>query len=143
MAVAIWLIPCRERCCSEMVFRKSLTLSPPRKRATPPVGSTALAGVTRDSVLTLLRGELGMRVSERAITIDEVAEAHARGQLLEIFGTGTGAVISPVGKLGLRDRTLTVGDGSAGELSLRLFSELQGIQRGSRPDRHNWLRYLG
>lgn len=109
---------------------------------TPPAGSTALAGVTRDSVLTLLR-DLGVKVSERPITIDEVSEAHGKGQLLEIFGTGTGAVISPVGKLGLRDRSLTIGDGSAGELSLRLFSELQGIQRGTRPDKHNWLRYLG
>jgi len=109
---------------------------------TPPTGSTTLAGVTRDSVLTLLK-DFGLKVSERPIGVDEVVDAHDKGQLLEIFGSGTGAVISPVGKLGFKDRTLSIGDGSAGELSERLFRELQGIQRGTLPDRHNWLRYLG
>jgi branched-chain amino acid aminotransferase len=108
---------------------------------TPPIGSTTLAGVTRDSVLTLLR-DFGLRASERPISIDEVVAAHGKGDLLEIFGTGTGAVISPVGTLGLRERTLSIGDGSAGELSQRLFDELQGIQRGSLPDRHGWLRFI-
>jgi branched-chain amino acid aminotransferase len=108
---------------------------------TPPSGKTALAGVTRDSVLQLVR-DFGMKVSERPITIDEVIEANEKGQLLEIFGTGTGAVISPVGKLGLRERSITIGDGNAGELALRLFAELQGIQRGTKADRHHWLRYV-
>jgi branched-chain amino acid aminotransferase len=81
-------------------------------------------------------------VTERRISIDEVIEAHEGGKLLEMFGTGTGAVISPVGKLGLRDKTLELGRGEAGELAQRLFDELQGIQRGTRPDRHDWLRYL-
>jgi branched-chain amino acid aminotransferase len=108
---------------------------------TPPTGSTTLAGVTRDSVLTLLR-EFGLRATERPITVAELVDAHDKGHLLEIFGTGTGAVISPVGKLGLKNRTLSIGDGKAGELSERLFRELQGIQRGSLPDRHHWLRYL-
>lgn len=108
---------------------------------TPPIGSTTLAGVTRDSVMTLIK-ELGLRVSERRISVDEVAEAHDRGELLEIFGTGTGAVISPVGKLGFKNRSIELGK-EAGELSMRLFNELQAIQRGSKPDRHNWLRYLG
>jgi branched-chain amino acid aminotransferase len=108
---------------------------------TPPSGSTALAGVTRDSVITLLR-EFGVRVTERRISVDEVVEAHGRGHLLEMFGTGTGAVISPVGRLGLRDRTLDLGRGEAGELAQRLFDELQGIQRGTKEDRHNWLHYL-
>jgi branched-chain amino acid aminotransferase len=107
---------------------------------TPPIGSTTLAGVTRDSVLTLIK-EFGLPVRERRITVDEVAEAHDKGQLLEIFGTGTGAVISPVGKLGFKDRTLELGK-EAGELSMRLFNELQAIQRGTKPDRHSWLRYL-
>jgi branched-chain amino acid aminotransferase len=108
---------------------------------TPPLNGTALAGVTRDSVLTLLH-ELGMRTSERPISIEEVVDAHANGQLLEIFGTGTGAVISPVGKLGMRGAELMIGNGQAGELSQRLFRELQAIQRGAVPDRHGWLRYL-
>jgi branched-chain amino acid aminotransferase len=108
---------------------------------TPPSGSTALAGVTRDSAITLMR-EFGLRVTERRISIDEVLEAHGRGELLEMFGTGTGAVISPVGKLGMRDRSIELGRGEAGELAQRLFDELQGIQRGTKPDRHGWLHYL-
>lgn len=111
---------------------------------TPPSGSTALAGVTRDSVITLLR-EFGLKVSERRISVDEVVEAHGRGELLEMFGTGTGAVISPVGKLGFKDSTLELArgaDGGAGEIAQRLFDELQAIQRGTKPDRHGWLHYL-
>jgi branched-chain amino acid aminotransferase len=108
---------------------------------TPPSGSTALAGVTRDSVITLLK-EFGLKVSERRISVDEVVAAHGRGDLLEMFGTGTGAVISPVGKLGLRDRSLELGRGEAGEVAQRLFDELQGIQRGTLPDRHGWLHYV-
>jgi branched-chain amino acid aminotransferase len=108
---------------------------------TPPIGSTTLAGVTRDSVITLIK-EFGLRVSERRISVDEVVDAHDRGELLEMFGTGTGAVISPVGKLGLKHRSIELTK-EAGELSMRLFNELQAIQRGTKPDRHNWLRYLG
>jgi len=108
---------------------------------TPPVGDTALAGITRDSVLTLLK-EYGLRVSERRISVDEVVGAYDSGNLLELFGTGTAAVISPVGKLGLRDRTIDIAHGKPGELAQRLFDDLQGIQRGTRPDRHGWLHYV-
>jgi branched-chain amino acid aminotransferase len=108
---------------------------------TPPLGGTALAGVTRDSVLTLLH-EFGLRTSERPISVDEVVEAQANGQLLEIFGTGTGAVISPVGRLGMKGAEMSIGNGEAGEVAQRLFRELQAIQRGAVPDRHGWLRYL-
>src|SRR5712691_7115863 len=65
---------------------------------TPPLGGTILAGVTRDSSLTLMR-EWGRTVSERPISIDEVVEAAGRGTLREVWGTGTAAVISPVGEL--------------------------------------------
>src|SRR5262249_25325320 len=67
--------------------------------ATPPLEGTILAGVTRDAVLRVLR-DWGQRVNERPITLDEVLAAHQRGTLREIFGSGTGAVIAPVGELG-------------------------------------------
>ena len=108
---------------------------------TPPIGSTTLAGVTRDSAITLIK-EFGLKVSERRISVDEVVEAHDKGQLLEMFGTGTGAVISPVGKLGFKNKAIELTK-EAGELSMRLFNELQAIQRGTTADRHKWLRYLG
>jgi branched-chain amino acid aminotransferase len=108
---------------------------------TPPLGGTALAGVTRDSAITLIQ-EFGLHVSERPITVDEVVSAHGNGQLLEIFGTGTGAVISPVGRLGMQSGSIAIGNGEAGELSQRLYKELRAIQCGAVPDRHGWLRYL-
>ncbi len=105
---------------------------------TPPTSGTTLAGVTRDSVLTLLR-EWGIEANERPIAIDELVAASRRGQLQEMFGTGTGAVISPVGTLGFRGETLTIGDGRSGEISQRLFQALRDIQRGTAPDRYGWL----
>jgi len=105
---------------------------------TPPAGETALAGVTRDSVIQLLR-DWGIAVEERPLTVEEILEANRRGQLQEMFGTGTGAVISPVGKLGFRGEAITIGDGESGQLSQRLFVALRDIQRGTAPDKHEWL----
>jgi branched-subunit amino acid aminotransferase/4-amino-4-deoxychorismate lyase len=84
---------------------------------TPPLSTnTILPGVTRDSVLTLLR-EWGIRVSERPIAIDEVIQAAHRGTLREVWGTGTAAVISPVGELAYKGERLVIGSGKTGELS--------------------------
>src|SRR5713226_10259760 len=74
---------------------------------TPPLTGTILPGVTRDSVLTLLR-DWGGKVSERQISIDEVVAAHTAGTLEEVFGTGTAAVISPVGALAFRGRRMVI-----------------------------------
>jgi branched-chain amino acid aminotransferase len=104
---------------------------------TPPLGGSILAGVTRDSVLTLL-GEWGQRVSERAITIDEVREAAHRGTLREVWGTGTAAVISPVGELAFKDERIVVNGGRIGELTQKLFDAIVGIQYGTAPDSRGW-----
>jgi branched-chain amino acid aminotransferase len=104
---------------------------------TPPLGGTILAGVTRDSVLTLLR-KWGLRASERTITVDELLAAHASGALKEVFGTGTAAVVSPVGELGWKERRIVVGDGTPGELSPRLFKAITDIQYGAAPDTEGW-----
>jgi branched-chain amino acid aminotransferase len=108
---------------------------------TPSLDGTILDGVTRDSVLTLLR-DRGVKVVERTITLDEVKNAQAKGTLREIFGTGTAAVVSPVGTLGFEDGDLTIGDGSPGPLAQSLFDELTKIQRGDLPDPHGWVRRL-
>lgn len=102
---------------------------------------TILPGVTRESVIRLLR-ERGENVVERRITVDEILEAHRKGTLREIFGTGTAAVISPVGALGLEDADLTVGDGGVGPLASQLFREVQAIQRGEVKDRWGWTRVV-
>src|SRR5262249_57030519 len=73
----------------------------------PPLGGTILPGVTRDSVITLLK-DWGAKVSERQISIDEVMAAHEAGTLEEVFGTGTAAVISPVGELAYKGRRMVI-----------------------------------
>jgi branched-chain amino acid aminotransferase len=104
---------------------------------TPPLAGTILAGVTRDSVLTLLR-EWGVRVSERPVTIDETIEAAHKGTLREVFGTGTAAVISPVGELAYKGEHIPIGGGRIGELTQKLYDAIVGIQYGTAPDTHNW-----
>jgi branched-chain amino acid aminotransferase len=104
---------------------------------TPPLHGTILAGVTRDSVLTLTR-EWGLRVSERPITIDEVIEAAHRGTLKEVWGTGTAAVISPVGELAYKGERIVVNGGRIGELTQKLYDTIVGIQYGTIPDTRGW-----
>ena len=104
---------------------------------TPPLAGTILAGVTRDSALTLMR-EWGLPVSERPITIDEVVAAAERGTLREVWGTGTAAVISPVGELSYQGRRLVVHGGRIGELTQRLYDAIVGIQYATAPDPHGW-----
>ena len=108
---------------------------------TPPLNGAILAGVTRDSVLQLLRG-WGMRVSERPISIDEVTAAAAAGNL-EMWGTGTAAVISPVGELGYKGERYVINGGKTGALTQKLYDTIVGIQYGTAPDPFGWTRLLG
>lgn len=75
---------------------------------------------------------------ERPITIDEVLAASANGSLKEIFGTGTAAVISPVGSLHYKGEDCMVNGGVTGELAQRLFDEIQAIQYGHKEDPYGW-----
>jgi branched-chain amino acid aminotransferase len=104
---------------------------------TPPLTDTILPGVTRDSALTLMR-EWGLRVSERQISIDEVVAAAERGTLKEVWGTGTAAVISPVGELAYRGRRIVINDGRIGELTQRLYDAIVAIQYAAAPDTRGW-----
>ncbi len=104
---------------------------------TPPLAGTILAGVTRDSVLALLR-DWKVRVAERPITIDEVVRAAHAGTLREVFGTGTAAVISPVGELAYRGERIVVNGGRIGELTQKLYDTIVGVQYGTAPDPHGW-----
>lgn len=107
------------------------------KIITPALNGSILPGITRDSVLQLLR-DWGLPTEERQLSMEEVAAAHRQGRLQEAFGAGTAAVISPIGSLVWQDETLAVGDGRTGPLAQRLYDELTGIQTGRRPDPHNW-----
>jgi branched-chain amino acid aminotransferase len=104
---------------------------------TPPLGGTILAGVTRDSALSLLR-EWGMRVSERAITIDEVIAAHRSGTLREVWATGTAAVISPIGELAYKGERFVINGGKIGELTQKLYQAIVDIQYARVPDTRSW-----
>lgn len=106
---------------------------------TPPLEGTILGGITRDSVITLLK-DRGEKIVERNVTLTEVRQAQSSGRLREVFGTGTAAVVSPVGVLGFGDGDMSVADGKPGRLAVSLHDELTAIQRGDRPDPHGWLR---
>lgn len=106
--------------------------------ATPKLTGSILPGITRMSVLELLRG-WGENVNERLISIDEIIEEYDKGNVLEIFGTGTAAVISPVGSLTFKDREMVINNGQMGELSLKLFDAITAIQYGQAPDLYNWM----
>ncbi len=105
---------------------------------TPMLSGSILPGITRDSVLELGKS-WGMTVSERKISIDEVMAAHTSGQLKEIFGSGTAAVISPVGELKYEDTVITVGDGRVGPMAHKFFQSIQEIQYGTIEDPSGWV----
>jgi branched-chain amino acid aminotransferase len=106
--------------------------------ATPELSGTILGGVTRDSVITLLR-RWGYAVNERRILVEELLRAHRAGTLKEVFGTGTAAVISPVGELGWKHQRFVIGDGQPGEISRRLFTAITDIQYGRAADPDGWI----
>jgi branched-chain amino acid aminotransferase len=108
---------------------------------TPPLGGSILDGVTRDSVLTLLR-DWGLRAHERPIGMEELIAAHRAGTLREVFGCGTAAVITPVGALGWKGEDIVINNGEPGEASQRLFDTITGVQYGREPDKHGWITLL-
>jgi branched-chain amino acid aminotransferase len=82
---------------------------------------------------------MGIKVEERAMTVDEILDGAENGLLEEAFGTGTAAVVSPVGQLTYRDRTVILSGGQVGKLTLKLYEILTGIQYGRLPDPHGWV----
>jgi branched-chain amino acid aminotransferase len=104
---------------------------------TPPLTGTILAGITRDSAMALAR-ERGVTVEERPISLEELAGAHRDGRLGEVFGTGTAAVVSPIGEVAWEGTSLRLPAPEDG-LGMRLRAELTAIQRGEATDRHGWV----
>ena len=104
---------------------------------TPKLNGSILPGVTRNSVIELCK-TWGVPVEERKISVDELYEASNNGSLEEVFGTGTAAVISPVGHLRFEDHVMQVSDGGIGELSQRIYDTITGIQLGDIEDTFNW-----
>ncbi|MEG0593436.1 MAG: aminotransferase class IV, partial [Coprobacillus sp.] len=100
---------------------------------------TVLPGVTRDSILHILK-DWGYEIEERQLSIDELMDAARTGRLKEAFGTGTAAVISPVGELCYKGETVTINNFKTGDLTQKLYDTLTGIQWGKLEDKYNWTR---
>lgn len=105
---------------------------------TPELSGSILPGITRASTIEMLKS-WNMNVVERRLSIDEIIEAHKNGQLKEAFGTGTAAVISPIGELRTSDMVMNINNGEIGELSQKLYDSLTGIQWGTKPDTFGWM----
>jgi branched-chain amino acid aminotransferase len=105
---------------------------------TPELNRSILSGVTRDSVIQLAKS-WNIKVAERKISIDEIYEAHEKGALKEIFGSGTAAVISPVGNMKYNGKEITINNGNVGPLSAKLFKSLMDIQYGKTADTFDWI----
>ncbi|MGR9048144.1 branched-chain amino acid aminotransferase [Halobacillus faecis] len=104
---------------------------------TPALSGSILQGITRTSILELLR-KWEVPVNERRISIDELYQAYEDGKLEEAFGTGTAAVISPVGELNWLGKKMVINDHEIGALSQELYDTITGIQRGRKEDRYGW-----
>jgi branched-chain amino acid aminotransferase len=105
---------------------------------TPPLSGSILDGVTRNSIMTLLRG-WGFTVNERPLGMEELLRAQRAGTLHEIFGCGTAAVITPVGTLGWKGEDIVINGGQPGDVARRLFEAVTAIQYGRAPDTHGWM----
>lgn len=106
---------------------------------TAPIDGTVLPGVTRDSVIKLL-DEFDIKVKEEHFTIDFLLGMIEAGRLKEAFGTGTAAVISPIGELGYKGKSYVINDFKTGDLTKKLYDRLTGIQYGKEEDTYGWRR---
>jgi branched-chain amino acid aminotransferase len=104
---------------------------------TPKLTGGILPGITRKSSIQILN-DWGYNVSERLVSLQELLDRYEKGEVLEVFGTGTAAIISSVSELKFKDQRLYFCDGEVGKLAERLFKELTGIQKGFLEDRYGW-----
>ncbi len=108
---------------------------------TPKLNGSILSGITRNSVMTLAN-KWNMTVVERKISIDEVFELHGSGKLQEVFGSGTAAVISPVGTIKYGDRVIKIGDEKVGPVANKFFTALTDIQYGTIEGPDGWVETI-
>lgn len=105
---------------------------------TPALTGSILGGITRRTVIEVAK-EWGINVTERVISIDEIFAAHEKGELEEVFGSGTAAVISPVGELSWKGKKIVINGNKTGEFAQKLFDYITGIQYGTVPDKFGWI----
>lgn len=137
----LWLDACESKYVEE-VGTSNIFFLINNELVTPPLGGSILPGITRDSVIRLARA-WGYQVIERAITIDEVIAASNNGSMTEAFGSGTAAVISPIGELCYQGQKTIINNGLTGLFAQRMFNELQAIQSGQQKDPFKWITRVG
>ena len=108
---------------------------------TPPLSGTILPGITRDSIITLARGE-GRIVREERYSIEQWRKDAASGKLREVFACGTAAVVSAIGQIKSAKGDIVIGDGAGGPVTAALKATLVGIQRGDVADSKGWVRKI-
>ncbi len=111
------------------------------KIITPILTGSILPGITRDSVISLAK-MWNLKVEERKISIDELIDAHESGKLQEIFGSGTAAVISPVGEIRYGEKVLTINDGKVGPMANKFYNTITDIQYGIAEDPFGWIEQI-
>ncbi|MCP4668501.1 MAG: branched chain amino acid aminotransferase, partial [Deltaproteobacteria bacterium] len=136
----LWL-DARERKFVEEVGTMNMFFVIEEEVITAPLTGSILPGITRYSVMEIVK-DWGMNLSERSLGIDEVIDAARDGSLKEAFGTGTAAVISPVGQITYKGEDHIVAGGKMGELSQRLYDEIVAIQYGEKADSHGWVERI-
>lgn len=108
---------------------------------TPALNGSILRGITRHSVIRLLRDE-GIKVNEGRYAVEDLLKAHRKGQLTEMFGCGTAAAISPIGIIGYKGENYVIGDNKIGPIANLAYERLRGVQTKKYPDKYNWLTII-
>jgi len=133
----LWLDALEGRYVEEVGAMNIFFVYEGKRLVTPPLSDSILAGVTRDSVLHLA-ADLGYDVAEERVEVHEMLAAIKSGQITEVFGCGTAAVIAPVGKFEFDQQIVTINDNQSGPVATRLFNTLTDIQYGRVQDPYGW-----
>ncbi len=136
-AQVLWL-DAQERKYIEEVGTMNIFFKINGELITPALNGSILGGITRKTVIEVANN-WGTKVSERHISIEEVYDAHAKGQLEEVFGSGTAAVISPVGKLSWKGQEIIISNNQTGPFAQKLFDYVSGLQYGKVEDKFGWV----
>jgi branched-chain amino acid aminotransferase len=137
---ALWLDGAEHKYVEE-VGQMNIFFEIDGRLVTPELRGTILPGVTRDSVITLLRAR-GHAVDERRIEIAEIIEGIKTGSVTEAFGAGTAAAIAPIGRIGYKGETHLINNNAAGPVAQTLYDEMLGIQLGELADKHGWTELM-
>lgn len=141
----VWLDACDHRYVEEMGTNNLFFVFGSGSQArlvTPELSGSLLPGITRDSLLTLA-ADAGYEVEQRRVSVEEWRKGAESGEITEVFGCGTAAVVIPVASVRSADGEFTIGGGEPGEVTMALRDTLTGIQRGTFADIHGWMRTLG